>query len=281
MGDLLKAMKKAFDDARRSAPAILFIDEIDGFGDRENADSDHADYVRQVINGLLECLDGAEKREGVVVVGACNHPHFLDPAAKRPGRLDRHISIPLPDPQARVAIAEGYIGMPIGSDKRSEFIRRTNGSTGADIERWAREGRRVARRARRTFTSTDFLDMLPDLRTLSRDMLECVAVHELGHAIAGLLLDGEKLLGVSIEEAAPLLSGRQVFGGAIFEQQPPRRRTRAYYLDQIAIALGGIAAERIFFGDYADGAGGKDGADLHVATNLALIMERHLAWEKA
>jgi cell division protease FtsH len=106
-------------------------------------------------------------------------------------------------------------------------------------------------------------------------MLECIAVHELGHAVAGLLLEGEKLLGVSIEDNAPLLPGRRTLGGAIFEQQPFRRRTRAYYLDQIAIALGGIAAEALFFGDHADGAGGKDGADLHVATNLALIMERH------
>jgi cell division protease FtsH len=276
MGDLLKAMRKAFDDARKSAPSILFIDEIDGFGDRETIEPEHANYVRQVINGLLECLDGAENRDGVVVVGACNHPQFLDAAAKRPGRLDRHIEIPYPDSDARLAIAEGYMEQTINPDRKGDFIRRTTGATGADIDKWVREARRIARRTKRALSGDDLFDVLPPVQKLSPDMLECVAVHELGHAVAGVLLDGEKLLGVSIEESRLLSPGRQALGGAVFEQQPMRRRTRAYYLDQIAIFLGGIAAETLFFGDYVDGAGGKDGADLHAATNLALIMERHL-----
>lgn len=276
LGDLLKAMRKAFDDARKDVPSILFIDEIDAFGDRESVGFDHANYVRQVINGLLECLDGAEKREGVVVIGACNHPEFLDAAVKRPGRLDRHIVIPYPDKEARIAIAEGYLGQAMPEGMVEEFARRSKGSTGAVIEQWIREAKRIARRARRQFLATDVLQVLPPSRQLSDDMLRCVAVHELGHAIVSVVLDAEKLVGVSIHDFEPLSSGRQSFGGATFESDPGRRRTRQYYLDQIAVYMGGIAAEAVFFGGHADGAGGKDGADLNVATNLALVMERHL-----
>jgi cell division protease FtsH len=280
LGDLLKAMRKAFDDALKAAPAILFIDEVDGFGDRETVDPHSANYVRQVINAFLECLDGAEGREGVIVVGACNNPDFLDPAAKRSGRLDRHITIPLPDARARIAITERYLKLRVDLELQAELVRRTHGATGADIERWAREARRIARNARQTVTIENFLDVLPPVEKLSKEMLECVAIHELGHAITGLLLNGETLLGITIEDTVVLSSGRQPLGGAIFQQRLRRRRTRDYYLDQIAINLGGIAAETLFFGTYADGAGGKDGADLHAATNLAIIMERHLGMGK-
>lgn len=280
LGDLLKAMKKAFDDALKAAPAILFIDEVDGFGDRETVDPHSAHYVRQVINAFLECLDGAEGREGVIVVGACNNPDFLDPAAKRSGRLDRHITIPLPDARARIAITERYLKLSVDVELQAQLVRRTHGATGADIERWAREARRIARNARQTVTIENFLDVLPPIEKLSKEMLECVAVHELGHAITGLVLDGETLLGITIEDTVLLWSGRQPVGGAIFQQRFRRRRTRDYYLDQIAINLGGIAAETLFFGAYVDGAGGKDGADLHAATNLAIIMERHLGMGK-
>lgn len=276
LGDLLKAMRKAFDDAKKDTPSILFIDEVDAFGDRESVGFDHANYVRQVINGLLECLDGAEKREGVVVIGACNNPEFLDAAMKRPGRLDRHIVIPYPDKEARVAIAEGYLGQTMPEGMVEEFVRRSSGATGAVIEQWIREARRIARRARRQFQATDVLEVLAPARKLSDDMLRCVAVHELGHAVVSVILDAEKLVGVSIQESELVSAGRQSLGGAIFESDPGRRRARQSYLDQISTYMGGIAAETVFFGDHADGAGGKNHADLAVATNLALVMERHL-----
>jgi hypothetical protein len=85
MGDLLKAMYGAFEEARSNAPSILFIDEIDAIGDREKFSGDNAQYCTEVVNGLLEYLDGADGREGVVIVGACNHPHRLDAAITRPG----------------------------------------------------------------------------------------------------------------------------------------------------------------------------------------------------
>ncbi len=89
-------MHEAFGLAKATAPCVLFIDEIDSFGDRAKLKGHNAPYGRQVINALLECLDGADGREGVIVVGATNHPEVVDAGLKRPGRLDRHIAIPLP-----------------------------------------------------------------------------------------------------------------------------------------------------------------------------------------
>ena len=105
MGDLLKAMRRGFDDARSKTPSILFLDEFDSIGDREKFTGDNAQYCTEVVNGLLECMDGAEGREGVVIVGACNHPDRIDAAFMRPGRLERHIRIPLPDAASRLAIS--------------------------------------------------------------------------------------------------------------------------------------------------------------------------------
>lgn len=93
-------MQKSFRDAKNSAPAILFLDEIDAFGVRDRTAGSNASYDIKAINGLLEQLDGLEGREGVVVVGASNHPDNIDAAILRSGRLDNHIRIPLPNLKA-------------------------------------------------------------------------------------------------------------------------------------------------------------------------------------
>ena len=278
LGDLLKAMRKAFEDAQKKAPSILFIDEIDAFGDRESVSFDHANYVRQVINGLLECLDGAEQREGVVVVGACNHPHLLDPAVKRPGRLDRHIVIPLPDGEARLAILGGYLGRDMPPEAAGEFVRRTHGFTGADVEKLFRDAGRVARRERRELVPRDVLRSLPVEEELSPEMARCVAIHELGHAAVSIVLQTDRLTSVSIHGSGAVQAGGDTLGGAVFESHRARRRNGRYYLDLTATYLGGIAAETVFFGDFSDGAGGKEHADLNVATNLVVAMEAHLGF---
>ncbi|CAN7442739.1 ATP-binding protein [Pararhizobium sp. LjRoot235] len=97
LGDLLKAMRRAFDDATKNSTSILFIDEFDSFGDRQALSGDNASYSRQVVNGLLECMDGVRGREGVIVIGATNFPALIDEALLRPGRLERHCAIPLPE----------------------------------------------------------------------------------------------------------------------------------------------------------------------------------------
>ncbi|WP_075290213.1 phage head closure protein [Pararhizobium arenae] len=110
LGDFLKAMRSSFAEAKRNAPSILFVDEFDSFGDREGGGDDHhRDYRRQAINGMLECLDPAEGREGVVVVGATNNPSGIDRALLRSGRLEKVIEVPLPDAVARGAILKHHL----------------------------------------------------------------------------------------------------------------------------------------------------------------------------
>jgi len=144
-GDMLKAMRQAFADARKKAPCIFLIDEIDGFIERRDGDgvTDNSDYMRGVVNGLLEELDGSHDRDGVVVIGACNNASVIDPALKRPGRLDRHIEIGLPDSAARVEILRHHLEADI--DIRP-FGLATTGMTGADLQKLARDARRLARR---------------------------------------------------------------------------------------------------------------------------------------
>ncbi|RVK25961.1 AAA family ATPase, partial [Sinorhizobium meliloti] len=108
LGDLLGAMRKSFEIAVERRPSILFLDELDSVGDRASFSQDHAHYATQVVNGLLELVDGQERLEGVVIVGATNWPEKIDPALLRPGRLDRHIRISLPDAQERRQLARLY-----------------------------------------------------------------------------------------------------------------------------------------------------------------------------
>jgi cell division protease FtsH len=146
LGDFLKAMRASFAEATKKAPSILFIDEFDSMGSREIAsDGDNHDYKRQAINGLLECLDPVEGREGVVVIGATNDPKAIDPALLRPGRLEITIQIPLPDDIARVGILKQHLaGHEIAGDL-AEFVASSRGWSGADIMKVARDVRRLAR----------------------------------------------------------------------------------------------------------------------------------------
>lgn len=109
LGDVIKRIRLSFEDAQRHAPAILFVDEIDGIGKRGQG-HEYDDYWNTVVNKLLELLDGAIKSEGLVVVGATNHPGVIDPAIRRSGRLETHIEIPLPDVDALVGILAHHLG---------------------------------------------------------------------------------------------------------------------------------------------------------------------------
>lgn len=109
LGDVLRRMRVAFDEAQGLAPAILFIDEIDGIGQRGQK-NEYDDYWNAVVNKALELLDGAIRSEGVIVVGATNHPAVIDPALRRSGRLETHIEIPLPDVDALVGIIAHHLG---------------------------------------------------------------------------------------------------------------------------------------------------------------------------
>ncbi|MBW9051154.1 AAA family ATPase [Rhizobium mesosinicum] len=275
LGDMLKQMRKCFADAALAAPSILFIDEMDSFGDREKDDSG-ATYWIQVVNALLECMDGADRNRGVVVIGACNNASRVDPAIMRPGRLDRHFQITLPDAHARLQIMQWHLGSTTDFDALN-FMRRSEGMTGAQIEKVAKEARRRARRADRAIAGEDIEASLPRRMPLSKDYQWAVAVHEAGHAVVGSILGNDPLISLAIEDSISLETNVHSLGGALFETAPARRQTRAYYLGHIATLLGGIAAELVVFGDFADGAGSSIHSDLQLATQFATMVEGPLA----
>jgi hypothetical protein len=119
-GDFMRAMRKSFADAKAQAPCIMFIDEIDAFGDRARVSEYHRDWMVQIINGLLAELDGVSDREGVVVVGACNDANRLDPALVRSGRLDRHMYVGTPNSRALVMIMREHLGSLLAQENLHE-----------------------------------------------------------------------------------------------------------------------------------------------------------------
>lgn len=276
LGDYLKAMRASFAEARKQSPSILFIDEFDSFGDRESGgDQDHLDYKRQVINGLLELLDPAEGREGIVVVGATNNPSAIDRALLRSGRLETRIEIPLPDGLARVAILRHHLRDQMPSDNLSGFVSVTAGWSGADIEKVARDARRLAR-LRKTTLSVDLLmEAMPARYVLSIEELRHAAVHEAGHAIVSVVLNFGVLSHVRIAREAVPGMAIQSLGTTAIEREVGRIRTSGYYDDQIAMFMGGIAAETVVYGNHGDGAGGDPTSDLWMASDLATRAERH------
>ncbi|MBB4231006.1 AAA family ATPase [Rhizobium mongolense] len=267
LNDLLKAMRDAFAEAAEKAPSILFIDEIDSFGSRSKRESDNARYMRIAINGLLECLD-PRRREGVVVIGATNEWDALDPAIVRSGRLGRRLEIPLPSAEDRIAILIQIADIVPTIDEEVVFSDLTDGMTGADIEEVVRKARRKARISSTRFTVRTVLSCFPPIVVLSEAYRRCVAVHEAGHALVAAVLGCAKVKSVSVRKHMPA-GGSASLGVTSYEFSALERRTRDFHLGNIATLLGGMAAERVVYGDHADGSGGTPSSDLAEATDIA------------
>lgn len=279
LGDFQRAVRKAFDEAKSKAPSILLIDEVDALGSRETGDKHDRDYTDKVIATFLECLDGSEGREGVVVIGAANHPDRLDPALRRPGRLDRHIVIPLPDARARTGILRHHLSRACVGEDLSTVVELTEGMAGAGLEQLVRQARRLARRHRRDMTVGDMLECLPPRIPVPEAARWRIAVHEAGHAVVGLTEGHGRLVSVEVSRMRnPTPEGPRMRAQATWELDDGERITsqREDYLRNIAVTLGGIAAEKIVFGAASDGAGGGEESDLATATRLAAAVEGSL-----
>lgn len=267
----LKAMRASFDEAREKAPSILFVDEFDVFGNRRETDRNSA-YMRAVITALLQLLDGFERREGVVVVGACNHPDLLDSAIKRPGRLDRHITVPAPDAASRRSILKFHSGVTLCSADYELFDMATEGLTGADIERLVRDARRSARRQSERLNAGHIISHLRPLIKLPEAYIHTLAVHEAGHALVSHEVGYANVSDIRISRHR--VEGEyRALGCVEYDVDSDRPRTRTFFENAIAVCLAGIAAEIEVIGSFAQGAAGDDAADLNRATELATAME--------
>lgn len=273
LDDTLAAMRGSFSEASSKKPSILFLDELDGIGDRATISGEHAIYWTQVINCLLELVDGHERLDGVVVVGATNHPKAIDPALMRSGRLDRHIHIPLPDAEARRQLARTYFGDHLLERELNTISIATTGFSGADFAKVGRETRREARRTGAPVTAETILRNLPQGFRIEGALRRAVSVHEAGHAILGVHLQ----VGTLQLAAVPWeVRGAQPAGVVHFEIEDGVGRDRNSYLDEVAMLLAGRAAEEEIIGTAYRGAGGGEGSDLHKATDLVAFMEIQL-----
>ena len=278
-------VRDLFAEARKRAPAIIFIDEIDAIGQRRAGSGAVVsnDEREQTLNQLLAEMDGFEPSAGVVVLGATNRPEVLDPALLRPGRFDRQVTIPLPNVTERTAILAVHV-----KDKKlapdvdlNAVARGTPGFSGADLANLANEAAiNAVRGNREVITAADF-DTARDRLILGRregsnvllpEEKHAVAVHESGHAmVAALSEHADPVAKVTILPAGQTLG--------VTEQLPLVERHmygEDYLLDSLAVRLGGRAAELVVIGQGSTGAAN----DLAGATDLAVKMIREFGLSK-
>lgn len=276
LGDLLGAMHRDFAKAKESTPCILFCDELDSFGDRNAFAHDNRDYSIQVVNGFLECLDGLDGREGVIVVGATNNISRIDPAILRPGRLDRHVAIPLPNAMDRIAILQQLLGQKLPQKYHPSLITATKGFSGADLAKVSRDARRIARRAKREVTHDDVVQVLPELVPITGKLRRSLAIHESGHTVAVTVLEHARFHGATIVDHTRNDAQTVQGGGVYYELPKVAYRTAQTYRNQIAVLLAGMAAEEVCLGAVSDGSGAGEHSDLAQATRLATLLQTNM-----
>ncbi|MDF2709860.1 MAG: cell division protein FtsH [Nonomuraea muscovyensis] len=271
-------VRDLFNEARKRAPSIVFIDEIDAIGGRRGGTATGAsDEREQTLNQLLAEMDGFDQSSGIVVLAATNRPDTLDPALLRPGRFDRQVTVPLPNQTERTAIlAVHAAGKRLAPDvDLGRVARATPGFSGADLANLVNEAAINAVRAdRTTITATD-LDTARDRVLLGRretsnallpEERQAVAVHESGHALLATLCEhADPVAKVTILPSGPTLG--------VTEQLPEAERhlySESYLADLLTVRLGGRAAELVVFGEGSSGAAN----DLAAATQVATRMVR-------
>ncbi|MGR9156269.1 AAA family ATPase [Rhizobium leguminosarum] len=273
LGDMLKAMYQAFSAAKANAPCLLFIDEFDSIGDRSKFPSRHADYSTQVVNALLECLDGVGGREGVVVIGACNNPERIDPALIRSGRLEKHIHFPLPDAHGRAQILAFHLPLLAEHASLKEIAAKLPGKSGADLERLSRDARRVARREQRSVTIDDLLGKIEPLPVLSEGSQLHIAIHEAGHALVADALRVGRVERVEVfDNAQNFATDIDAHGITVIEHPRLPFKTKGEMRNLVAMHLAGAAAEEVIYGDRSTMASGSSQSDFAMATELAVEM---------
>ncbi len=268
-------VRDLFDKAKQAAPSIVFVDEVDAVGRQRGAGLGGGNDEReQTLNQILVEMDGFDNETNVIVMAATNRADVLDPALLRPGRFDRKVFVDLPDVKGREAILAVHArGKPIASEVSfTDMARLTAGFSGADLENLINEAAIfAARRDQKTIGLLEFQDafdrvvMGPERksRVMSEEDKETVAYHEAGHAVVSFnLINTDPVQKITI-----VPRGRA--GGYVMPLPEDRFvHSREFFDDQIAFALGGRAAEEVFFGRITTGASN----DLQQATRRARAM---------
>lgn len=271
-------VRDMFEQAKKNAPCIVFIDEIDAVGRSRGAGlGNQNDEREQTLNQLLVEMDGFEANEGIIIVAATNRPDVLDPALLRPGRFDRQVVVPRPDIEGRVKILEVHMKkVPLAPDVDARVIARgTPGFSGADLANLVNEAALLAaRRAKRLVAMKEFEDakdkvMMGTERksmVMTEDEKRMTAYHEAGHA----LVAAKEPAAEPIHKATIIPRGRAL--GMVM--QLPERDRYSYHRDQmhaeLAILMGGRVAEEMIFGHDKVSSGAS--SDIQQASRLARAM---------
>ena len=270
-------VRDLFEQAKRNSPCIVFIDEIDAVGRyRGTGLGGSHDEREQTLNQILVEMDGFSTDTNVILVAATNRPDILDPALLRPGRFDRRVTMDRPDLQGRKAILEVHVkGKPVDPNVDLDLIaRQTPGFVGADLENLVNEAAILAaRRNRRTIAMTEMQEAIERIamggperrsRLITDRERRVVAYHEAGHAIvAHVVKNADPLRKVTIIPRG--------MAGGVTLTVPERDRyllRRSYFIDRIAVALGGRVAEELVFADISNGASD----DIQRITRMARAM---------
>ena len=271
-------VRDLFQTARKQAPAIIFVDEIDSIGRKRGAGLGGGhDEREQTLNQMLSEMDGFDPAEGVVIIAATNRPDILDPALLRPGRFDRQIVVPLPDLDERLPILKVHCkGKRIADDVDLELVARgTPGMSGADLANLVNEAAlHAVRRGSLAIAMADFetardrvlMGQRRESLVLSPDEKERVAYHEGGHAVLAYVLDHAD----PVHKVTILPTGMAL---GVTQQLPMEERhihPRNYIEDSLCVRMGGRVAELLVYGDLSTGAAN----DLVGNTELARKMVR-------
>src|SRR6516225_6512551 len=268
-------VRDLFEQAKTSAPAIVFVDEIDAVGRQRGAGLGGGhDEREQTLNQLLVEMDGFDPRSGVILIAATNRPDILDPALLRPGRFDRQIVVHRPDIAGRKAILEVHAkGKPIGPDADLDGLaKRTVGMTGADLANVINEAALLTARENGTVITGPALEEAVDRviggprrksRIISEHEKKITAYHEGGHTLAAWAMpDIEPVYKVTI-----LARGRTGGHAMTVPEDDKGLRTRSEMIAQLVFAMGGRAAEELVFREPTTGAV----SDIEQATKIAQI----------
>ena len=271
-------VRDMFEQAKKNAPCIVFIDEIDAVGRSRGAGlGNQNDEREQTLNQLLVEMDGFEANEGIIIVAATNRPDVLDPALLRPGRFDRQVVVPRPDIDGRVKILEVHMRkVPLAPDVDGRVIARgTPGFSGADLANLVNEAALLAaRRGKRLVAMQEFEDakdkvMMGTERksmVMTEDEKKMTAYHEAGHAIVSI----HEVASDPIHKATIIPRGRAL--GMVMRL--PERDNYSYHRDKmhanLSVSMGGRVAEELIFGYDKVSSGAS--SDIQYATNLARDM---------
>ena len=272
-------VRDLFDQAKKAAPCIVFIDEIDAVGrQRGTGLGGGHDEREQTLNQLLVEMDGFASNEGIIIIAATNRPDVLDPALLRPGRFDRQIVVDKPDVRGREAILKVHIkGKPVADDVNLDVLaRRTPGFTGADLSNLVNEAALLAARRNKkqihmaeTEEAIERVMAGPERKShvMNEEEKRLTAYHEGGHTLVGMMLEHAD----PVHKVTIIPRGRA--GGYMLSLPKEDRsyRTRSELLDRIKVALGGRVAEEVVLGEISTGAS----SDIQTATQIirSMIMQ--------